>query len=52
MAKERYFLITDSNSTDKLNDFLGELENSEVEYETDYDTDCKNGVLVIVSYED
>lgn len=52
MSKERYFLITDANSVDKLNTFLEDLERGRVEYETDYDTDTRNGVLVVVSFED
>lgn len=52
MDKERYFLITDADSVDKLNTFLDTLESREIEYETDYDTDTRNGVLIIVSFED
>lgn len=51
MDRERYFLITDADSVDKLNSFLETLEDRERKYETDYDTEHKSGILVIVSYE-
>lgn len=51
MNKERYFLITDADSVDKLNNFLSTLEANRREYEIDYDTEYKNGILVIVDFE-
>ena len=52
MDKERYFLITDANSVDKLNAFLENLERDEIKYETEYDTTVKYGILVTVDFED
>lgn len=50
MTKERYFIINDMADACKVNNFLAELEENEIEYETDYDTETKNGILVIVNF--
>lgn len=51
MDKERYFLITDADSIDNLNNFLEILEDHEKKYKTDYNIEHKSGILVIVNYE-
>ena len=48
---KRYFLLRSSADSDELNDFLYELENQGIKYETDYRDvggDNEIGVLVIV----
>ena len=52
---ERYFLLKSSADSDKMNDFLDQLENRGIEYETDYEdvgSDNEIAVLVIVSWGD
>ena len=52
---KRYFLLRSSADSDKMNNFLDELESRGIKYETDYrDVGNENeiGVLVIVSWGD
>ena len=52
---ERYFLLKSSVDSDKMNDFLDQLESRGIEYETDYEdvgSDNEIAVLVIVSWGD
>ena len=49
---ERYFLLKSSADSDKMNDFLDQLESRGIEYETDYEdvgSDNEIAVLVTVS---
>ena len=52
---ERYFLLKSSADSDKMNDFLNELESRGIQYETDYEdvgSDNEIAVLAIVSWGD
>lgn len=51
MDKERYFLITNADDVDKLNNFLEALEDKDKKYETEYNTEYKTGILINVIYE-
>lgn len=52
---ERYFLLKSSADSDKMNDFLDQLESRGIEYKTDYEdvgSDNEIAVLVTVSWGD
>ena len=52
---ERYCFVKSSADSDKMNDFLDQLESRGIEYETDYEdvgSDNEIAVLVIVSWGD
>ena len=52
---ERYFLLKSSADSDKMNDFLNELESRGIQYETDYEdvgSDNEIAALVTVSWGD
>ena len=52
---ERYFLLKSSADSDKMNDFLDQLESRGIKYETDYEdvgSDNEIAVLITVSWGD